>query len=114
MLVAFRASTCQKYFVGKHGPAMVLILFILHSKRLVVPGKHALHIGSEVISPNAASPNEVVSESPAPDPHPHHTHIAKHPTIRQDKSMPRWSWGQGTGINAGVMLWQPNQDWRSP
>eukprot|EP00439_Symbiodinium_sp_Y106_P074217 s1939_g14.t1 len=26
-----------------------------------------------------------------------------------DKSMPRWSWGQGTGINAGVMLWQPDQ-----
>ena len=26
-----------------------------------------------------------------------------------DKSMPRWSWGQGTGINAGVMLWKPDQ-----
>ncbi|CAE7568867.1 unnamed protein product [Symbiodinium pilosum] len=26
-----------------------------------------------------------------------------------DKSMPRWSWGQGTGINAGVMLWRPDQ-----
>ncbi|CAK9112284.1 Uncharacterized protein R707 [Durusdinium trenchii] len=30
--------------------------------------------------------------------------------LGEDKSMPRWSWGQGTGINAGVMLWQPNQD----
>lgn len=29
--------------------------------------------------------------------------------LGEDKSMPRWSWGQGTGINAGVMLWQPNQ-----
>eukprot|EP00434_Breviolum_minutum_P030161 symbB.v1.2.026673.t1/scaffold2684.1/size75764/5 len=30
--------------------------------------------------------------------------------LGEDKSMPRWSWGQGTGINAGVMLWQPNQE----
>eukprot|EP00438_Fugacium_kawagutii_P024258 Skav223119 [mRNA] locus=scaffold419:814285:816066:- [translate_table: standard] len=30
--------------------------------------------------------------------------------LGEEKSMPRWSWGQGTGINAGVMLWQPNQD----
>jgi len=29
--------------------------------------------------------------------------------LGEDKSQPRWSWGQGTGINAGVMLWQPNQ-----
>ncbi|CAE8639049.1 unnamed protein product, partial [Polarella glacialis] len=24
------------------------------------------------------------------------------------KDASRWSWGQGTGINAGVMLWQPD------
>lgn len=30
--------------------------------------------------------------------------------LGEDKSQPRWSWGQGTGINAGVMLWQPNQE----
>lgn len=30
--------------------------------------------------------------------------------LGEDKSQPRWSWGQGTGINAGVMLWRPSED----
>ncbi|CAE8717900.1 unnamed protein product [Polarella glacialis] len=29
--------------------------------------------------------------------------------LGKDASSPKWSWGQGTGINAGVMLWQPDQ-----
>lgn len=53
----------------------------------------------------AASLRGRFKESPVP----HGSQLDGSTFFSGQKNDPEWSWGQGTGINAGVMLWRPDQ-----